>query len=105
MVSVTVLRETARTVTLELADGGRPPAAPPARVDVFLHGQQIGSATVSGGFRPYTFDIPPGLAARAAAINDPVELRLVSATWQPSTVLGSPDDRQLGVMVDRVTIK
>jgi hypothetical protein len=105
MVSVTLIRDTARTVTLGLADGGRPPAAPPARVEVFLHGQQIGSATVTGRFRPYTFAIPPELAARAAAINDPVELRLVTATWQPSIVLGSSDERQLGVMVDRVTIK
>ena len=105
MVSVTVMRDSARTVTLELADGGRPPAAPAARVDVFLHGQQLGSVVVSGGFRPYTLPIPPELAARAAAIDDPVELRLVSATWQPSSVLGSPDERQLGVMVDRVTIK
>lgn len=105
MIAVTVMRDTARNVTLELADGGRPPAAPPARLDVFLHGQQIGSAVVSGRFRPYTFAIPPGLSARAAAINDPVELRLVTATWQPSTVLGSADERQLGVMVDRVTIK
>ena len=105
MVSVTVIRESARTVTLELADGGRPPAAPPAQVEVFLHGQQIGSILVSGGFRPYTLAIPPELAARAAAVDDPVELRLVTQTWQPSTVLGSPDERQLGVMVDRVTIR
>ena len=105
MVSVTVTTESARTVTLELADGGRPPAAPPAQVDVFLHGQQIGSVLVSGGFRPYTLAIPPDLAARAAAVGDPVELRLVTRTWQPSTVLGSPDERQLGVMVDRVTIR
>ena len=105
MVSVTLIRETSRTVTLELADGGRPPAAPPARVDVFLQGEPIGSTVVSGRFRPYVFTIPPDLAARAAKTGDPVELRLVSATWQPSSVLGTPDDRNLGVMVDRVTIK
>ena len=105
MVSVTVIKESARIVTLELADGGRPPAAPPAQVEVFLHGQQIGSILVTGGFRPYTLAIPPELAARAAAVEDPVELRLVTQTWQPSDVLGSPDERQLGVMVDRVTIR
>ena len=105
MISVTVINDTARNVTLELADGGRPPAASPARVDVFLHGQQLGSIVVAGGFRPYTLPIPPDLAARAAAIEDPVELRLISTTWQPSSILGSPDERQLGVMVDRVTIK
>ena len=103
MVSVTAIAGTSRTVTLELGDGGRPAAAPPARVEVFLLGEAIGSTLVSGPFAPYSFSIPPALAARAAAVGDPVELRLVTATWQPSTVLGSPDDRNLGVMVDRVT--
>jgi hypothetical protein len=105
MVSVTTIHPTSRTVTLELADGGRPPAAPPARVEVFLLEEPIGSAVVTGPFRPYSFAIPPDLAARAAAVGDPVELRLVTDTWQPSEVLGSPDERRLGVMLDRVTIK
>ena len=105
MVSVTLIRDTNRTVTLELADGGRPAAAPSARVDVSLQGEPIGSAVVSGRFRPYVFTIPADLAARAAKTGDPVELRLVTETWQPSSVLGTPDDRHLGVMVDRVTIK
>jgi hypothetical protein len=105
MISVTVINATDRNVTLELADGGRPPAGPPAHVDVFLHGQQLGSIVVSGGFRSYTLPIPAELAVRAAAVNDPVELRLRTDTWQPSAVLGSSDERQLGVMVDRVTIK
>ena len=105
MVSVTTIQPDARTLTLELADGGRPAAAPPARIEVFLHNQQLGSVIVSGSFRPYAFAIPPELAARAAAVGDPVELRLLTQTWKPSEVLGSPDDRELGVMVDRVTIK
>ena len=46
-----------------LGDGGRPPAAPPARVDVFLHNQQIGSVIVDGDFKPYSLPIPPDLAA------------------------------------------
>jgi hypothetical protein len=32
-------------------------------------------------------------------------LRLVTPQWNPARVLGSPDDRDLGVMLDRVTIK
>jgi hypothetical protein len=104
-VSVTTIAANHRAVTLEAADGGRPAAAPPARIDVFLHNQQIGSVVVTGPFRPYSFAIPPELAARAAAVGDPVELKLVTQTWNPSTVLGSPDDRDLGVMLDRVTIR
>jgi len=88
-----------------MADGGRSAAAPVASVGVFLHNQQVGSVTVSGGFRPYALPIPPDLAARAAAAADPVELKLVTTTWNPARVAGSPDDRDLGVMLDRVTIR
>jgi hypothetical protein len=42
---------------------------------------------------------------RAAAAADPVELRLVTTQWNPARVLGSADDRELGVMLDRVAIK
>jgi hypothetical protein len=104
-VSVTSISPNSRELTLVLADGGRPPAAPPARVDVFLHNQQIGSVIVQGSFKPYVLTIPADVAARAAAAPDAVELRLVTATWVPAKVLGSGDDRALGVMVDRVTIR
>lgn len=104
-VAVTTISAGSREVTLVLADGGRPAAAPPAKVEVFLHGQPLGSIVVSGAFRPYSFTIAPELAARAAAAEDPVELRLVTTTWNPLEVLGTSDDRELGVMLDRVTIR
>ena len=104
-VSVTTMPATSRELTLTLADGGRPPAAPPATVEVYLHNQRLGTISVRGGFTPYALPIPPELAARASDATEPVELRLVSTTWNPSRVLGSTDDRTLGVMVDRVTIK
>lgn len=105
-ISVTTIHPTARELTLVLHDGGRPPAAPPARVEVFLHLQRIGQIDlVPGGFRPYTVPIPADLAARASSAGDPVELRLMSTTWVPHDVLGVDDRRELGVMVDRVTIK
>ena len=104
-VSVTTIHPTSREVTLVLGDGGRPAAAPPARVEVFLHNQQIGSVQVHGAFSPYTLAIPPELAARAAATQEPVELRLVTSTWSPAVTLGSPDTRELGVMLDKVTIR
>lgn len=103
--SVTVTEPSSREVVLTLGDGGRAAAAPAASVEVFLYNQQVGSVVVSGGFRPYAFAIPPDLAARAAAASDPVELKLVTATWNPARVLGSPDDRDLGVMLDRVTLR
>jgi hypothetical protein len=104
-VSITRLPASSRAVTLWLNNGGRPPAAGPAQIEVFLDGQSLGRAVVEGGFRPYTFSIPPDLVARAATAGDPVELRLVTATWNPHKVLGTSDDRNIGVMVDRVAVK
>jgi hypothetical protein len=103
--AITVIRPTTREVTIWAADGGRPPTAPAANLSVFLQGQLLGSTTVRGNFLPYTFQILPDLAARAAAAGDPVELRLGTATWKPRLVLGTPDDRDLGVMVDRVAVR
>jgi hypothetical protein len=105
-VSVTTVPTSARELTLVLNDGGRPPAAAPARVEVFLHNQRLGVIELSpGGFRPYALAIPASLAGRAAEARDPVELRLISTLWNPRDVLGVPDARNLGVMLDRVTIK
>jgi hypothetical protein len=104
-VSITTIDAAAREVTLWMNNGGRPPAAPAATVTVSLHGQLLGTVTVASGFAPYTLPIPADVAARAAAFGDPVELKLVTAVWNPHDVIGSPDDRDLGVMVDRVTVQ
>jgi hypothetical protein len=74
-------------------------------VTVSLHGELLGAVTVENGFGPYTLRIAPGIAARAAAVDDPVELKLVTTVWNPHDVIGSPDDRDLGVMVDRVAVQ
>jgi hypothetical protein len=103
-VSITPVPAAGRLLTLWMGDGGRPPAAGPARVSVYLEEQQIGSVTVTTGIHPYEFAIPPELAAKAAAA-DPARLRLVSSLWSPHEVLGTGDDRQLGVMVDRVQVR
>jgi hypothetical protein len=104
-VTATTMTTTARTVTLVLSDGGRPPAAPPALVTVYLGDERLGEFRVMPGpFHDYTVAIPPGVAERAAAAQPPI-LRLVSTVWNPHDVLGTPDNREIGVMLDRVTIK
>jgi hypothetical protein len=104
-IAVTTMGAASRTVTLWMNNGGRPAAAPPSDVTVSLHGQQLGVVRVGDTFAQYELPIPPDLAARAAGYGDPVELKLSTPTWNPHDVLGSPDDRTLGVMVDRVTVR
>jgi hypothetical protein len=60
---------------------------------------------VNNGFREYDFAIPADVAAAAAATGEPVRITLRTATWNPREILGTPDDRDLGVMVDRVAVR
>ncbi|MEO6221955.1 MAG: hypothetical protein ABIP90_01805 [Vicinamibacterales bacterium] len=92
-------------VTLLMSDGGRPSAAVPARVRVLFNGVQIGEAAVAAGFHPYVFPIPPALAAAAARADEPATLRLESTVWVPRDITGARDTRQLGVMLDTVSVR
>jgi hypothetical protein len=94
-----------RTLALWMSDGGRPPAAPPAVVQILAGERALGSVTVTGGFREYDVELPGDLAAEAAASGEPVRLTLRTETWNPLKVLGTPDPRDLGVMLDRVAVK
>jgi hypothetical protein len=95
----------AASVTLWLSNGGRPATAPPARVSLFVEGRSLGSATVGDGFRPYRFEVPPDLAAAWTSTFRTVRFTLRSTTWNPRRLLGVPDDRDLGVMVDRIEVR
>jgi len=94
-----------RTIALWMSDGGRPPAAPPADVTVLIGERALDTVHVSGGFREYDVAIPPDVAAAAAATGEPVRVALRTTTWNPLKVLGSTDNRELGVMLDRVAIR
>lgn len=104
-VAVTSVPPDAREVRFWMHNGGRPAAAPPADMRVFFAGTELGTIRVEDGWREYALPIPPDIAARAAAAGDPVELRLVTTTWNPHDVVGLPDTRDLGVMLDRVAVR
>jgi hypothetical protein len=103
-ISFTAMPSNARTLTLWMSDGGRPPSAEPARVEIYLQDQLIGSATIGRGFRPYEFAIPVELASLAAAA-DVARVRIVSTVWSPDDAFGNGDTRQLGVMLDRMQVR
>lgn len=96
-----------RAVSLWMNDGGRPPAAPPADVTVLIKDRVLGTVRVrpGGGFNEYVVPIPADVAAAAAATGEPVRITLRTATWNPREILGTSDDRNLGVMVDRVAVR
>lgn len=94
-----------RNITMWMSNGGRPPAAPPARITAILGDVVLGSVIVGSGFSPYAFDIPPAIAAALSTSGEPARLTLETVTWNPARVLGTGDDRDLGVMVDRVAVQ
>jgi hypothetical protein len=94
-----------RTLALWMSNGGRPAGAPPAEVTVLLEDRVLGTLRVANGFAEYDIDIPADVAAAAAATREPVRVTLGTPTWNPHRVLGTSDDRDLGVMVDRVAVR
>ena len=105
LVSVANLKPDSREIVLTMSDGGRPPAAPRADVTVALESEVLGTMRVDDGFKPYAFAIPPALAQRLSSTGRVLELTITTSVWKPSVVLGTSDDRDLGVMLDRITIK
>jgi hypothetical protein len=103
-VSIPGLTGQERRLTMTMNDGGRPREAAPAQVRVLFNNQLLGTLTVGQGFQPYTLDLPADLVARAASLDDPAILTLISTVWNPHAILGRPDDRDLGVMLARVEI-
>ena len=96
----------AATLTLRMSNGGRPAQAGTAVVRVSLDDQPLGSVVVdTDRFERYTLSIPSPLARRTAAETTAAELRLETNAWVPQDVLGIPDPRALGVMLDRVEIR
>ena len=93
-----------RELVLWMEDGGRPPNAVPAQIEVLIGASSLGRVRVGSTRQPYSFLIPETLAAQAAASLDATTVRLVSTTWNPRALTGADDDRDLGVMVDRVEL-
>jgi hypothetical protein len=104
-VSLPGIQPGARTLTMWLNDGGRPPSVPPARVAVYFNGQLLGEAAVTADFHAYEFPIPGRLAADAARQDEPALVKIVTSTWNPQKALGTMDQRDLGVMVNRVEVR
>lgn len=102
-VSILGVPGSCRSLTIWMSGAGRPPNAPPAEVEFSLEGRSIGAVTAGRGVEPYTFPIPPDLAAAMAASPDAAQLRITTRTWNPRLLIGAADTRNLGVMLDRMS--
>ena len=103
-VSILGISQKHHIVTLWLQNGGRPDNVGHATVEISLNRRHLGTVTVNEQFKPYRFDVPFDLAAELEVAEQPGLLQLTSHTWKPGEVLRVDDPRELGVMVDRITV-
>lgn len=104
-ITVPRLAASVGTLTLWMNNGGRPRGLPAADVRVLLDGHPLGTVRVNDGYAPYTLAIPAAVASDVAHAAAPVRMTLETSTWNPHRLFGAPDDRDLGVIVDRVAIR
>jgi hypothetical protein len=89
----------ASTLVVTAAAGERP-SDEPALVRVSTGGRLVGSFTAGAEWAEHAVPLPSNLSA------GPLLLRFDVAGWRPSKTLpGSTDDRDLGVMVDRIALR
>jgi hypothetical protein len=104
-VVLTGMSPAARTLTLWMSNGNRPPTAPPPDVEVMIGDRLLGRVRVGGSLQPYEFPLPADAVAAAAASPDPIRLALRVPTWNPAEAGDGPDRRDLGVIVARVQVQ
>ena len=84
---------------------GRLDQAGIAPVQIVLNDRLLGTLSPADGYERYTLPIPRDLALEMAERDEASELRIESQPWVPSQLLGMPDDRSLGIRLDRVVIR
>jgi alpha-1,2-mannosyltransferase len=82
-------------------NGYRPADLPPPTVTISANGQELASIPVTGEFEAY--ELPIGREAMGAS--GTLQVELSSETFVPHEVTGSGDQRELGVLVDDVSVQ
>ncbi|MXY23737.1 MAG: hypothetical protein F4Y45_04340 [Acidobacteria bacterium] len=89
---------------LVLTLSGRLEQAGIAPVQIVLNDHLLATLSPGDGYERYTLPIPPDVAREMAERDEASELRIETQPWVPSRLLGLPDDRTLGIRLDRVVI-
>jgi hypothetical protein len=95
----------ARRLVIWMSAGGRPTQARPADVEIAVADRVVGTVRAAEALAPHAVDLPRDLVEAVAAGGDPFRIRLRVPTWRPQTLLGGPDDRDLGVMVTQIDVQ
>ena len=95
----------ARQLVLWMDNGGRPASAQPPQVEAFIGDLSLGRVVVGPGMRPCS--LPNSARCRQRRGHEPRcdDGPAALPHVEPGAVLGVNDDRELGVMVDRVEIR
>ena len=93
-----------RTLTV-WASSPRPEQLGPSIAWVWVDEHLLGTITATANFEPYRFTVPLDVVSILETGKDVAQLRIVSNTWNPERVFNGRDNRDLGLMVDRVTIE
>jgi hypothetical protein len=102
---LSLLGLTAERRTLNVwASSPRPEQLGPTIAWVWVDEHLLGTITATPNFEPYRFTVPLDVASTLETGKDAAQLRIVSNTWNPNRIFNNRDDRDLGMMVDRVTI-
>ncbi len=83
-----------------IAGGFRPRSIPPANVSLYFNEHFIGNFVTEGEYEMHNMTVNKDYVTYPYST-----LRIISSTWNPSEYLGSPDNRDLGINVDKVSIE
>lgn len=82
-------------------NGHRPADLPPPTVSLRVNGRELGSFVATGEFETYEFPVSRG----TVGISGDLEVEIRPEFFVPNQVMGGGDLRQLGVLVDFVSVE
>lgn len=92
-----------KRIVLVLNPGPWVPGMDRVHVRILLNEQPLGDVTLLSNYNTYTVAVPD--AQQRETSGKPIDIQIESKSWVPQRVLGLPDVRRVGVIVDWVKIE
>lgn len=97
-----VKSERITSIVLQLNPGPWVPGMEKVHVKIYLNNLYLVDLTLRNGYNSYEVSVPAAISEKISG--EPVEVRIESKSWVPKRVLGLPDTRRVGVIVDWVRL-